>query len=290
MILRPAFPDELGRARALVDGHPMPAAGAFLLLVKEQPVERILTAIPWWLVPGPDGQLASLRFFLSGSGTGVSDHLATILSQLETLARQHEAAALFTDFPLPENHPLFLPLIAHGYGICLTDRHFSVPGAAKTRDLRIYERLRHRIPPQWRIAGIRGQDPQQLFALAAAHSLISPQQFQNYWNGANRERFEDDYSCVLLAGEEIIGLFLVTRRGEDELHIHVEAASPAHAAQSPLISACLRQASFSRCPEGFPRIFTCRADSEKHRQTGNTMLRHGATEGPPRHFLRKLLP
>jgi hypothetical protein len=290
MILRPAYPDELGRAQSLLDGHPVPAHAAFLVAVKEQPVERLLAAIPWWRVPGTDGQPASLRFFLAGSGTAWSENLEAILGQLEALARQHEAAALFTDFSLPEAHPLLLALTAHGFGICLTDRHFSGPGAAKTRELRIYERLRHRIPPQWRIAGIRGQDPQQLFAFAATHGLISPQQFQTYWNGANRERFEDDYSCVLLAGEEIIGLFLVTRRGEDELHIHVEAASPAHAAQSALISACLRQASFSRCPEGFPRIFTCRADSEKHRQTGNTMLRHGATEGLPRHFLRKPLP
>lgn len=97
----------------------------------------------------------------------------------------------FPDISLPETHPLFLALTAHGYGICLTDRHFSGSGAAKIRDLRIHE--------------------------------------------------------------------------------------------------CLRQASFSRCPEGFPRIFSCRADSEKHRQTGNTMLRHGATEGPPRHFLKKEL-
>jgi hypothetical protein len=118
---------------------------------------------------------------------------------------------------------------------------------------------------------------------------MSPQQFQHYWNGASRERFEDDYSWVVIAEGEIIGLFLITRRGEGELHVHVEAACAAFSNQSALISACLRNASFSRCAEGFPRIFSCRADAEKHGQTGNSALRHGGIEGPPRHFLKKAL-
>jgi hypothetical protein len=288
MTIRPAYPDELGRAQALLDGHPVPKQAAFLVAVREQPVERILAVIPWWPQAGED-EAPQLRFHLSRSGLE-AEILEEILQQLDALALEQNASALLTDFSLAEAHPLYLALSARGYEVCQTDRYFTVPGEiVKSRSLRIYQRLGPRIPPPWRIETLRGQDPEKLFALVAAHRLMSPQQFQNYWNGASRERFEADYSCVVLEEDEIIGLFLITQRGDDELHIHVEAASPARAAQSALISASLRNASFSRCPAGFPKVFTCRADSEKHRQTGNTALRQGGTEAAPRHFLRKRL-
>lgn len=288
MTIRPAYPDELGRAKALLDGQPVPPQAAFLVAVKEQPVERILAAIPWWPEPTQDAA-PQLRFHLHRSGLE-AEILEAVLQQLDTLALEQNASALLTDFSLPEAHPLYHALCARGYEVCLTDRYFTAPGEiGKSRSLRIHQRLGPRIPPSWRIETLRGQDPQKLFALVAAHGLMPPQQFQNYWNGASRERFEADYSCVVLEEDEIIGLFLVTQRGDDELHIHVEAASPARAAQSALISASLRNASFSRCPAGFPKVFTCRADSEKHRQTGNSFLRQGGTEAAPRHFLRKRL-
>lgn len=288
MTIRPAYPDELGRAKALLDGHPVPPQAAFLVAVRELPVERILAAIPWWREPTQDAA-PQLRFHLSSSEL-TAEFLEEILQQLDALALQQDASALLTDFSLTAAHPLYLALCARGYEICLTDRYFTVPGEiVKSRSLRIHQRLGPRIPPSWRIETLRGQDPQKLFALVSAHNLMPPQQFQNYWNGASRERFESDYSCVVLEDDEIIGLFLVTQRGADELHIHVEAASPARAAQSALISANLRNASFSRCPAGFPKVFSFRADSEKHRQTGNTALRQGGTEAVPRHFLKKPL-
>jgi hypothetical protein len=291
MTLRPAYPDELGRARSLLNAHPVPVQAAFLVVVKEQPVERLLVAIPWWKVPGTDGQPASLRFFLADSDTGVSDHLASILSQLEALARQQEAAALFTDFSLPENHPLFLALTAYGYGIFLTDRYFSMPGASvNERCERLYRRAAGKIPATWKVESIRGQDPEKIFALAGAHRLMSLHQFQSYWNTANREHFEEKYSCVVLEEEQIIGVFLVTRRGEGELHIHVDAVSPGRKAVSGLITIAMRHFVVSAMPEGFPEIYTSRADSEKHVEGGNTPLRNGGSEGPPRHFLRKPLP
>lgn len=286
MTIRPAYPDELGRAKALLDGHPVPPQAAFLVAVRELPVERLLAAIPWWPEPTQHAE-PQLRFHLSCTEL-TADFLGEIPQNLDALALQQNAAALLTDFSLPAAHPLYHALSACGYEICLTDRYFTVPGEiVKSRSLRIHQRLGPRIPPSWRIELLRGQDPQKLFALVAAHGLMPPQQFQNYWNGASRERFEADYSCVVLDGNEIIGVFLVTQRGDDELHIHVEAASPARAAQSSLISASLRNASFSRCPANFPKVFTWRADSEKHRQTGNTALRQGGTEAPPRHFLKK---
>lgn len=288
MTLRPAYPDELGRAQSLLDGHPVPAHAAFLVAVKEQPVERLLAAIPWWRVPGTDGQPASLRFFLAGSGTAWSENLEAILSQLEALARQHEAAALFTDFALPEAHPLFHALTAHGYGIFLTDRYFSMPGASvNQRCKRLYRRAAGKIPATWKVESIRGQAPEKIFELVGAHGLMSPHQFQSYWNTANREHFEERYSCVVLEEEQIIGVFLVTRRGEGELHIHVDAVSPRRKAVSGLITIAMRHFVVSAMPEGFPEIYTSRVDSEKHLEGGNTPLRYGGMEAPPRHFLKK---
>ena len=194
------------------------------------------------------------------------------------------------DTSLVKEHPLFTTLTERGFTIAQTDRTFSVPGEiVKSRSLRIYERLAPKLPSHWSLTSLRGQDPEKLFAFAAQHSLISPQAFQNYWNTGSREHFEDAYSKVLLDGDTIIGPFLVSQRGDRELHIHVEASAPEYAAQSGLISATLRNASFSQCAEGSPEVFTWRADSEKHQQTANTALRQGGTELPPRHFLNKTI-
>ena len=290
--IRPAYADELGRARALLEGHPVPPSAAFIVAVKEHPVERLLAAVPCWLSPeaeGPD-PARQLRFHLgSPSANGLNPELlALLLEQLEARATSEHASALATDFSLPEAHPLFTHLRAQGFEICKTDRVFAVPGeVVKSRTQRIHARLGEKLPQTWRLESIRGQDPEKLYAVVAAHGLMSRQQFQQYWNGANRERFEAEYSWVVLAEAEVLGLLLVSQQGEDELHIHVEAVSPGHHAQSRLLSASLRHASFSRCAAGFPKKFTCRADAIQHRQTGNSALRHGGEEGPPRHFLRK---
>ncbi len=128
MTLRPAFPDEPGRAKALLEGHPVPAAAAFLLVVKQQPVERILAAIPWRTVPGSDRWPAQLRFYLAGAGSVVSEHLQLILGQLEAVALEQQAGALFTDFSLPARQPRFQELTASGLKIAQTDRYFSMQG------------------------------------------------------------------------------------------------------------------------------------------------------------------
>ena len=295
MIIRPAYSDELGRAKARLEGHPVPAHAQFLVGMKETPVERIVAAFPYWKPPSRSSQgsdSASLLHFHLGLSANSCDAalLDDLLPQLESQAQAASCSALRLDTPLVKEHPLFTTLTERGFTIAQTDRTFSVPGEiVKSRSLRIYERLALKLPSHWSLTSLRGQDPEKLFAFAAQHSLISPQAFQNYWNTGSREHFEDAYSKVLLDGEAIIGLFLVTQRGDRELHIHVEACAPEYAAQSGLISATLRNASFSQCAEGFPEVFTWRADSEKHQQTANTALCQGGTELPLRHFLQKTL-
>ena len=76
------------------------------------------------------------------------------------------------------------------------------------------------------------------------------------------------------------------------MHYHppkMEASCPEYKEQSGLIATTLRNASFSSCAEGFPAVFTLRADSEKHLQTANSVLRQSGTELPSRHFLQKVI-
>ncbi|MDA0767850.1 MAG: hypothetical protein O3A92_13620 [Verrucomicrobia bacterium] len=189
---------------------------------------------------------------------------------------------------MPESRPCYAALTDRGFTIARTDRHFSIPGEIiKERSIHLYQRFQEKIPKTWRLATLRGQNPEALFRFVVQHGLISPYAFQNYWKTGQHEHFEDAYSKVLFDGETIIGAFLVSQRGKEELHIHVEASASEYQSQSGLISATLRHASFSQCAEGFPKIFTCRADSRKHQQTANTALRQGGTELPPRHLLEK---
>ena len=216
------------------------------------------------------------------------------LKVLESAATDSGASRLRYQASFPDNHPLFKKLTGLDYTIAQTDRHFLVSGEiVKNRSIRIYNRLQSRIPKNWVMESIRGHKAEDIYPLVAAHQLMTPLQFQQYWDTSNQEHFEADYSCVMVdqshAPPSIIGVFLLTRRGDNELHIHVEAVKKDNMSQSHIISTALRNDSFSHCPQGFPEHFTWRADSKQHRQTGNSALRQGGVEKPPQHFLEKQL-
>ncbi|WP_411826138.1 hypothetical protein [Luteolibacter sp. AS25] len=286
MLIRPAYPDEIARAKSLLADHPVPPHSTFLLGVKETPVERIVAAIPWWETPTSTPK--ALRFHLSSS-SGLDDtQLLTIFRQLDQIAKERDATEIYLDIPLATAHPLYHLLLREGFEIAQTDRIFTSPGEiVKSRNLRIFNRAQPKRPKDWEFQSIRGQDPAKIFEIISAHGLMSPHQFQSYWNTGNKERFEEKYSSVLTCRGEILGLLLMTLRGETELHTHVEAVNPKFAHLSPLISVSIRNAAFQGCPEGFPAIFSFRADSHRHKQTGNSALRHGGTEHPPKHFLKR---
>ncbi len=294
MIIRPAYPDEISRAGLFLEGHPVPSGAGYVLGLKEHPVERIAVAVPWWEATCGEGSAPekTLRFFL-GCPNGLDpDVLKEILAALVTAGRERAVTYLHTDFSLPAAHPLFRQLTETGFTIDRTDRCFHVPGKeVKERTFRIFGRLGARVPADWKAASIRGHDPEAVFKIVGSHGLMPPQQFSKYWDGASKERFEEAHSRVLMRGDEILGVILVTRRGESELHVHVEAVNTEYAALSSLISTTLRNDLFRNCAEGFPEVFTFRADSSMHLQTGNSALRHGGTEDEPMHFLkRRILP
>lgn len=286
MILRLAYPDELARARKRLEGVPIPPHAQFLVHVKELPVERIIASSPYWSGAEQEGK-KTLHFYPEVNDEALLDE---VLIKINEAAREMNLTTLRCDVPLADEHPLSLSLKKRGFTVGQSDRYFQVPGYEfKKKSFRVYKKLEAKIPANWEVKSIRGQDPEQLFQFVAQHGLISPHSFKNYWDTANREHFEERYSKVLIDGETIIGAFLITQRGAHELHIHVEASAPEYKEQSGLISTTLRNASCSACEDGFPEIYTWRADSEKHLQTANTALRQGGTELPPKYFLIKSL-
>ena len=288
MKIRPAYPDELARAKTLLSGHPVPPEARFLVGVKAEPVERLVASIPWWKIPLPKSDAHALRFHFQCKGTPDEESLREILEELEALANENQLTTLLTDFSLPEAHPLYLLLTSVEYEISQTDRYFSMPGeAVNQRCLRVYQRVRSRMPDSWKVESIREHRAEDVFPLVAESRLMSPQQFQAYWDFANRERFEEKYSCVVAKDGKIMSAFLVTQPRADELHIHVDVVRPEFFEFSGLLTVAMRHFGVSNAPEGFPRIYTSRADSKKHVEGGNTPLRYGGEEHEPRHFLRK---
>ena len=148
---------------------------------------------------------------------------------------------------------------------------------------------------QGQICFEKGDHPQALEHLGLARAQapravpVLELSCRSYWNTANREHFEEKFSCVTLENGQIIGAFLVTRRGGSELHVHVDVVSPERKALSGLITLSMRHFTTSACGEGFPEVYTSRADAERHRQTGNTAIRNGGTELAPLHYLKKEL-
>jgi hypothetical protein len=290
MTIRAAFPDELSRARSLLNGHPVPPGASFLVGVKEHPVERLVAVIPWWKAPLRNSGKMGIRFHLASSGSSglTLENLGQVLAQLDLIAQEEDTSSLFADFSLLKKNLLYQQLVERGFEIAQTDRYFSMPGTpVNQRCQKIFQRAKSRMPSSWKVESIREHGAEDVYALVKELGLMSPQQFRQYWDTANRERFEEKYSCVVVEEGRIIGTFLVTQRGADELHIHVDVVSPDYTAFSGLLTIAMRNFTSSASAENFPRVYTSRADSKLHGEGGNTPLRHGGEEHEPRHFLFK---
>jgi hypothetical protein len=293
MIIRPAFPDEHLRIRSFCQGAALPENAHYLVAISKTPVERIKAAFPYWPPHGQNDSQTTFEFALH-FGPSLADPEALLTNVLVTLEK-HAAAAgathLRSQASYPEDHPIFSKLTSHGYIIAQTDRHFTMPAdAVISRSKRVYDKIKHRIPAHWKVESIRGHNPEDIYRIVSEHHLMSAHQFKNYWDSSNHEHFEQDYSCVIVDGDEIIATFLHTLRGNDELHIHVDAITPRHKHLSGLATVAMRNWIASNFSNGSPHILTSRADSKIHTEGGNTPLRHkDGTELTPTHFLSKFL-
>ena len=278
-MIRPAYPDELGRAQSLLNGAPVPSDATFLVAVKEYPVERLIATIPWWKTDD-DEQRTELKFSIhSGNSVGLSEaELEELFTTLESLALDEKASTLTADFPLVEELPLFQKLSARGYEISQTETFISAPGAEV---ISFFLAQENELPADWSIESIRGRSPEIFHPLVAAEGSLTPKGFKAFWDGANRERFEEDFSHFILAGEEIIGLLLATQHGGQVLNIRIESISPDHLDQNMLISNALHRAAFHNCSEGFPQVVTWSRQTHSAYQDGLAQK--------PRHTLSKSL-
>ena len=277
MLIRPAFPDELGRAQSLLQGHPTAPGSHFLLCVKEQPIERIIATIPWFKAE-LENEPAELKFSIhSGNTTGLSEsELDDLFAALEELAQEEKAPHLTADFPLVEEHSLFQKLTDRGYAISQTETFISADGnEAKSHFLA----QKNELPNHLRLEPIRGHSPESFYQLATSEGALSPKQFKAYWDGASRERFEGDLSHLILAGEKVIAILLITQQGSHGLNIRIESISPDYEDQAELLSNALHQAAFQNCPDDFPQLITWSRQTQSSYQNGKAHK--------PRHTLSK---
>jgi len=257
MSIRLNYPDELGRAQSLLNGYPVPADANYLVWVKEQPVERIIAVIPSWKSKEELEGLASdtLRFFLTNLDKMDSVILGQILDNLEKIAESEGLTSLSYDTPLSDNNPLSNLLITKDYSIFHTDYIKSVPiEELKKSSLDSYQKIKTEIPSSWKIESIQGHSPGRIYSFISAESRITQEQFKNYWDTSNRERYEAKYSYILIEENKILGLILVSKRESQSLNVHVEMVNPEHSSQSILILASLRNAAFSNCSDTTPKI------------------------------------
>ena len=283
MPIRPAYPDELGRAQSLLNGRHVPSNASYLVWVREQPIERIIAAIPSWTAKEKDENTKTLRFFLAGLDKIDSEMLSQILDRLEKLAADQSLSSLTFDATLTSGSPLADILTKRGYSISQTDHISSMPTAElKKHSLDTYKSIQSGIPGSWRLESIQGHDPKEIFNFIAPQSQITPQQFKGYWDTSNREHFKADFSNILFDDDEILGLILTSKCGSENLRIHVEAFSPNYISQKDLISASLRNAIFSKS-EKMPVMISFYNTSE----TTNNQSGSNSTQN---HFSKKLTP
>lgn len=296
-MLRTAYPDELPRIKSIMQGAQTPPHAEYLVFIKEHPVERIIAVFPWWInAPAENSessvgakQSAEFSMHLAGATQLSKEKLAQAISSIEKKASD-QADELRYQGSMLEACPMFSQLTAQGFSIMQTDKHFLIPGESmKQRSIRFYQKFNHKIPQDWKIESIRGHKPEEIWSVIAEHGLMAPHAFKHYWDGASREHFEEDYSSVIIAESKIIVTFLITKRSDTELHVHIDAVTKSHSSQSNLATMMMRNFFAERCPAGFPEHFSSRADETKHKQTQNTALRFGGKELTPQHLLAKLL-
>lgn len=290
MPIRSSYPDELSRVNSFCLGATFPINTRFLVDISAPPIERIRAVFPYWL-KSEEGNIYEFSLYYNPNCGNVDQLLDNALEQLQLATVDAGGAYLRTQSSYTKDSPMFHFLSERGYTVAQTDRYFAMPAESViTRCKRIYQKVQRKIPQQWNVQSIRGQNPAEIFKLVSIHSLMSYPQFQKYWDSSNLEHFEENYSCVILNEGTIIATFLHTQRGNDELHIHVDAIHPDHSHHSGYATIAMRNWIAHNLPKGFPKIFTSRADDQRHIEGGNTPLRYqGGTEAPPRHFLSKNL-
>lgn len=271
----------------------MPQSTTYLLLVKEQPVERIIAVFPWWITPSTSAQsqpYAEFSIHLAGATQLDDGQLKQAISSIEKHVSDQVSELRFQGALLKES-PLFKDLTSQGFTIFQTDRHYAIPAETVIqRTSRIYQKFKHKIPKAWKVESIRGHHPDSIWNIIAEHGLMAHHQFKHYWDSSNSGHFEENFSCVVIEDKAVSGVLLTSKVSDTELHVHIDAVAKKHSSHSQLITMLMKHFFAENSIESFPKTISLRADHEKHIQTQNVALRGGGEELTPRYLLGKTLP
>lgn len=275
--IRAPYPDEMFRVKSSMSGKQMPDSASFLVLVKEQPVERLAAVLAYW--KGQD----EIVFHLENQGPlnpAVWQHL---LKELPRLAKESGTKRCSYGSPVTEGGPVYQLLQAAGFIAEPSDVLFHVPVTLPAnRITRNYQKIRHRIPENWRVRNLSGVTPRALIELIRPHRIMAASRFLRGWPMNGAAPFDPDFSAVLYEDGKLIACILTTR-GDDYLFIDAECCSTEHPKAKMLANAVLLHHVIARTTPEFPSAFRFQANSGIHRQTVNVSSRMGGWELSPRH-------
>ncbi len=275
-LVRPPFPDESARVAAILKSAPPLPGASLLALVRERPVERIAAVLAWRADAG------ELRFVIANAGPAAACW-PPLLDRLAELAAENGAGKCVFGAPVGRAEPAFALLENAGFRIGGTDRNFHLPAAgAHRRVAALYDKIRDRIPPGWRVTDLADADPVAISALVLPHALMNPTQFQRAWSGGGPERIDERLSGAIYDNAGLLACMLASRRGAD-IFVEAECCRPADRPARMLANVLLIKHLFAAAGEDFAGFYLFKADESAHRQTANTALRLGGEELPPAH-------
>jgi len=281
--MRPAWPDELPRVRALVGDLFLDAlrvAGVnseeYFVLVKEHPVERLVGVMAWgqqradsgtvfficWVLPAYQ---ASAVGFLRGFRCFVIEENAGRFHSLST-------APLF-----PEGAPQLALLAEAGFVEGLVNQTYAFKfSVGLVRTARSRQRFGHRNLPLGSrlVAPEKAHLPSLCWLCCDLHDLIAPSLLNNAFEGGDTAGFDPAYSVVYLEGDQVQGTLLSQRCGDD---VKVTARVVAPQASAPAGLVC--QKMFERWTELVgtfnPLLVHLHANPAVHGETVRLALRYG---------------
>ncbi len=283
LVVREPGATELARVRYFFRNHMLLPQSRILVAVRRQPVERFVAAAAWWA----EGTV--IRFQLvTPPGVLPLEAFALLISQITELARLAGGQRLHYADVLPADDPICSGLIEHGFAPMGKNRFFEASYAeAWHRVMRLFEKCRPDIPPDWRTESIRNQPPEIVWNLIGQHHLLAATELHYYWQINSPGGMNLDESSILFAGMQPLGTLLI-RSGPDTFYIDVRVVHLANRQLRALGNLMLFHHVTAQRPPGGPiRRLQFHGGEAEHRETANLALRMGGRELPPRHIYAK---
>lgn len=291
-VIKLATSEELPTVKEWLGGSEELGENGFLLVQRDEPEEGFLAVISFVsarkMLAGEVREVLAFDIRKADGWNPTADDSARCLEILIKCARELELDFLRCDFSVGEDSDTAKRLVDLGFVECQCDLMFRVSGdLVKARYREAHALLGPRIPARWRVVSLADVEAEVVYALVAEYHLMSRAEFLKSWDARSAERFEVEYSCLVMDGEVLIGALLAGREENGNLHLQVEVARKGVATM--LVSALMRAELARRCPDGFPVFCFFRADSDRHKQTQNAAHRQDGELLAKRCFFAKNL-